>query len=758
MAQSLNQIIRVWVVFLYSASYVIIVTVGAMNLPELYISEIKSILESISKSLPGYSTRISQKRMIACVGTVLSQAEVYVKKEGETDESATSNVPENTGRGIVLVEGPTGVGKSLGYLIPATVAAKDKKRKIVVSSATVALQEQLAGRDIPFFVKNSGLKLSCALAKGRTRYVCRERLQRVAGSATQEDMFIDEAEHKHNDQDSALYAELLVKYENGKWTGDRDELPSPVPDALWTAITTDRGGCLNSKCDSFKKCAQMAAREGIKKADIVVVNHDLLLADMALGGGVILPEPSECFYVVDEAHHLPDKAVSAFSSEHRVDGGRVMMGKLAAISSQIGRAFPDLTPKSVSLSRDAEDLGRRLGEVYQMLASIDPKAYSGNLWRFPNNEFPAKSMELGNQVLLLASSVRNDIRNLGDSLSSYADGPSAEMAKKMLSDLGFYGTRVDAILETWAMLLKVSEDDSFPVAKWVEKIAKGNTVEFIIKVCPVFAGELLRDLFFSQTDGVVLTSATLRTLGSFDTFLRDSGLDYMPDISALALPSPFNHAEQGVLYIPPINVSAKDAEAHTQAVAALLPDAIKATGNRGTLVLFASRKQMTEVLALLPAAVQKLVLMQGDRPKGVLLDEHNARIERGEPSVLFGLQSFSEGLDLPGDACAHVIIAKIPFAVPSDPVQQTLSEWLERRNRSYFMEIALPQACLRLIQGAGRLIRTENDRGAITILDDRITTKKYGKQILDAMPPFNRVSNGMAVLNHIGNVKEAQAA
>lgn len=712
-----------------------------MPLPLEYIDEIKRILDSISINLPGYTPRHSQKRMIAAVAEVLSRADdVPPRVAGEE----TPSLPENTGRSILCVQGPTGVGKSLGYLIGVVVPAIAMKRKIVISSATVALQEQLITRDVPFFVKNSGLPLTFAIAKGRTRYVCHHKLSRIATDHAQDDIFDagETWERKPEADEVERLNSMLNDFSSGKWSGDRDELEKPVHNDLWARVTTDRNGCLNRGCPSYTSCAQMAARERIRAVDIVVANHDLLLADMALGGGAILPSPEETFYVVDEGHHIAGKGVESFSNQHQVKAGQMMMDKLAAVSGRVAQGYPGLSPMTVPIATGAEDLSEALTDVFVMLDSLDKDLFvgNGNLWRFEKNEIPAAAEALSNNILTSSGGLLESLKKLLNELGEMKKtNPDDVRLDKFLVDLGFFMGKVGSINSTWvALTTPNSEDPSIPpVAKWVVyESKKAGRYDFSVCACPVSAANELAEMFFKKASGVILTSATLMTMGNFDQLLRETGLENLPDTSLLALASPFNHAEQGIISIPDLKVSAKDAKAHTGAIIKHLPAIIEQTENRGTLVLFASRRQMMEVAEGLPSSVRSKVLIQGEQPKDALLAEHYRLIEKNLPSVLFGLQSFAEGLDLPGDYCAHVVITKIPFAVPSDPVQQTLEEWLTKRNQSYFNEVAVPQACLRMIQAAGRLIRMETDRGILTVLDDRLKKTRYGKQILNSLPPF----------------------
>ncbi|MBV8048741.1 MAG: ATP-dependent DNA helicase DinG, partial [Paludibacterium sp.] len=256
---------------------------------------------------------------------------------------------------------------------------------------------------------------------------------------------------------------------------------------------------------------------------------------------------------------------------------------------------------------------------------------------------------------------------------------------------------------------------------------------------PVSAAASLASTLWRRAAGALLTSATLRSLGAFDLLLAQTGLKWLPQVSCIALDSPFNFSEQGELYLPPLLASPKDAAAHTREIAEWLPKLIDVAEPVGTLVLFSSRKQMQEVAALVPTALRDRLLVQGEWPKSALLAEHQQRLDAGQSSVIFGLDSFSEGLDLPGERCVHVIIAKLPFAMPDDPVGRTLSRWIEKRGGNPFTELTVPEASIKLVQAVGRLIRSERDYGRVTILDNRLVRQSYGKKMLASLPPFRRI-------------------
>ena len=279
-----------------------------------------------------------------------------------------------------------------------------------------------------------------------------------------------------------------------------------------------------------------------------------------------------------------------------------------------------------------------------------------------------------------------------------------------------------------------SEISDPPPARWLKFGAANGQETISCHSSPTLATDFLNSHLWERAAAVLITSASLTALGRFDRFVLHAGTP--SDATYLVVSSPFDYS-RGTLHVPSHLPEANRAEAHTEALTAELPEMLKVA--KGTLVLFASRRQMLDVYERLSEPDRGFILMQDQQSKKALLDEHRARIDRDEKSVIFGLASFAEGVDLPSSYCEHVIIAKIPFAVPDDPREAALSEWVEKRGGNAFREISVPDAGARLLQACGRLLRTEQDQGRITILDTRLLTKHYGRQLLDSLPPFTRV-------------------
>ena len=281
-------------------------------LTDLEKNAIRDHYQNIGKNLPGFRPRASQREMIAAIANAFSRT--LRREEGE-------EAPKREGESIAVIEGPTGVGKSLAYLLAGGIMAQTRGKRLIVSSATVALQEQLVDRDLPFLVEKSGLELTFALAKGRGRYLCPYKLYQLTQNNAQQNLLCFEApevlwDSKPKPEELNLLRDIADEFSARRFNGDRDAWPEKIDDAIWLKVTNDRHGCLKSACPNRPECPFYLARDVLETVDVVVANHDLLLADISMGGGVILPAPENSFYCIDEAHHLPKKALSRFAAEH----------------------------------------------------------------------------------------------------------------------------------------------------------------------------------------------------------------------------------------------------------------------------------------------------------------------------------------------------------------------------------------------------------------------------------------------------------
>jgi ATP-dependent DNA helicase DinG len=718
-------------------------------LKETTKQDIREKLDLIKQAMPTFRSRPGQRVMIAEVAKALARCPDPAPEGKEQPRPLP-------GSSVVCVNGGTGIGKSLGYGLVGILMAREKKKKLVISTSTVALQEQLTTRDLPLFFKAAQINATVEIAKGRTRYVCGYRLLQASSDLSQTSMF--GREERAKSVESATKAAIktvdgmIKNYNEGRWNGDRDAWHESVEDSFWKEITTDRHGCLGNNCPSFRSCAQVAARKRVKEADVVVANHDLVLADLAMGGKIIA-RPEDCFYIFDEAHHLPDRAVSAFATSHYVGSGHNLMDKVETFASSLSHALGSAyIPMAENLAELAERLGTNLHDAFQYFSSLAQLKPTEAIPR-PTLEFelsciPEEFHTIGANVKALSSDVAAQLKAAAEALGGCMgnDKVKQPLFEKLLADTGFYLGKIEEIHDTWKLFLEEPALELPPIAKWIEASKFKNHVDYQMCASPVLASGYLRSLLWEKAAGVVLASATITSLGNFQDFLRRTGLSaYAPLVVCVELPSPFNYLEQGTLEIAKMTSNPKDYEAHTIEITERIQGFVAASLNEGTLVLFTSRRQMDDVASRLPKPLLERVLIQGQGSKAEIIRDHKARIDRGEPSTIFGLASFSEGVDLAAAYCTHVIISKLPFSVPNDPVLRTLSDWVTRRGGNPFMEISVPEAARKLEQSVGRLIRTETDKGLVTVLDTRLWDTRFGKAILRGLPPFRLIAKGREV-------------
>ncbi|UAW97643.1 ATP-dependent DNA helicase DinG [Halopseudomonas nanhaiensis] len=682
--------------------------------------------------------RYGQRVMIAEVAKVFGGVEL-------DDEGRRSGEPA-----VAVIEAGTGTGKTVAYCLAAIPIAKHLGKPLVISTATVALQEQIVLKDLPDIQRNAGLDFHFSLAKGRGRYVCLSKLDQLFSDnqalSSQQQGFAEEGFRIDIDEAGLkLYTRMVEALGSKKWDGERDSWPEALDDQDWSRLTTDHIQCSNRRCGHFNQCVFYKARESVQKVDVIVTNHDLVLSDLALGGGAILPDPRDCLYIFDEGHHLPDKAISHFAHHTRMtatadwlDQLDKNLTKLLAqhpLPGDFGRLLEQVPVQARDLKPHQQFMTQALGEVADFASTEDLSGHVRPQYRFEHGVVPEHLRDMGTELKAGFGRITDSLQRLVDMLKEAMDGESVGVHQTQAEEwyplFGALLARSEGNWTLWTQFCLVDAEDKPPTARWLT-LTEANDLE--VHVSPILAADTLRQSLWYSAFACLVTSATLTALGRFDRFSQRAGLPRSA-VCAMA-PSPFRHGENGVLRIPNLGADPRDNAGHSAAIIERLPDMLE--GVPGSLVLFSSRRQMLEVFAGLPAAFRERLLVQGDLSKQELIRQHRARVDKGEPSVIFGLASFAEGVDLPGRYCEHVVIAKIPFAVPDDPVEVALAEWIERNGGNPFMEIAVPDASLRLIQACGRLLRSEQDSGVITLLDRRLVTQRYGKAILDSLPPFRR--------------------
>lgn len=649
---------------------------------------------------------------------------------------------------VCVLEAGTGTGKTLAYLLAALPIAKAQGKRLVVSTATIALQEQVLGHDLPTLAQQSGIAFRYALAKGRGRYVCVARLdQALEGSEPNPTMSLFEQELIATSSDfSQLASDMATAYGQGEWEGDRDSWPTTIEDATWRRLTVDHRQCTGRRCGHFGACAFFRSRRELEEADVIVANHDLVLADLALGGGAILPDPADCIFVFDEGHHLPDKALSHFAHRFAVHGCLRWLKTLKNSLTELHQALaiqPTVRQLLTKLPEMLQALEPTLQEVFTLGHQLaerpnglgDEEAFKQ--MRFSKGQTPEALREQAGQLMKMFAELSRSLESIAEILRESLDpdkqtGLDREQAESWLPLVALLHGRALEAFALWEAVSAVDPSDAPPCARWVTLSRVGSEPEVEFSASPVSAAHTLAKHLWGRCHGAVVTSATLTALGRFERLQERAGL--AGRYRYQALPSPFDYAN-AVLSVPQAATDPSNREAHEQAI---IDFVIELADREAALVLFSSRAQLRAVEKALPDAVKARVLAQDALPKRELLERHRAAVDRGEGSVIFGLASFAEGIDLPGEYLTHVVITRLPFAVPDDPVGATLAEWIESQGGNPFMRISVPDASIKLVQACGRLIRKESDSGRITLLDRRVLTRRYGKALLDALPPFRR--------------------
>lgn len=690
----------------------------------------------------GLKSRYGQKMMIAEIAKSLGNIEL--------DEEGVKKSSTENGNHICVVEAGTGTGKTIAYLLPALVMAKYLGKKLVVSTATVALQEQITHKDLPELAKNAGLHFTFNLAKGRGRYLCLSKLDNViaeyeSGINPTRALYEDEYPSL-SAQHYKLYQSMMESLASNKWNGERDTWPQAVEQDEWQIITTDHRQCTGRRCSNVSACSFFKARDTLHAVDCIVTNHDLVLADLALGGGAILPAPEDAIFVFDEGHHLPQKTLNHFAHHSRIsstskwlDQSNKSLGALLGAISGAGdvdRFAEQLPALFISCKSLLDQIFPQFEQLVQQIQFADRESH----YRFEQGKIPDNIKEHCINLYKEFDRLTEILGKMSEELGKAMEDAHCPVPKVDLENyyplIGTWHSRAELNRDLWVTYAIADVESDAPKARWLTPVDQTGGIDIEVCSSPILAAKTLQHSLWNRACGVVITSATLTALGNFQRFKMRAGT---PDAAQYhSFHSPFNF-QDSTLEIPPATVDATNADVHTLAIIDQLPKIIDV--DAGTLVLYSSKKQMLDVYEELPTELQNKILLQGDASKQEMLVQHKQKIDRGEGSILFGLASFAEGVDLPGDYCTHVIIAKLPFAVPDDPIEAALSEWIESRGGNAFMELTVPDASLKLIQACGRLLRTETDKGKISLLDRRIISKRYGKAILNSLPPFRQVIN-----------------
>ncbi|WOT04069.1 ATP-dependent DNA helicase DinG [Shewanella youngdeokensis] len=681
-------------------------------------TQIRTIYKGIAASLPNFRSRREQNYIVAEISKTLA---------GEYDKQ----------RPIIVVEAGTGIGKSLAYILGTIPLALANKKKVCIATATVALQEQLLHKDLPFFLQHSGLDFTFGLVKGRQRYVCLSKLEMLIGPDNSSQMAMWQSKPDKSQVD--MLEKLYTDYKAERWNGERDTLTQPIPDHLWQQIVCDKHSC-HKQLASHRLCPFHKAREDIDDWDVLIANHSLLFADLELGGGVILPDPADLYYVIDEAHHLPVVARDFSSAQSTVRGANDWLEKLTKTTTKLQTQIKSnyiIAPAQAMLDHIG-DIGGLLNQVAHF-CDAQNKQFDNpeNRFRFEHGKLPAALLVLAENLSTASSIALKQFSKMQTLLNeAIKDGEILKhQSEVLLSETGFMLQRLENLQKLWKMMAKQDNPKGAPMARWIEQLT-GKQPDYLFSASPIEVGFMLENLLWDKAAGVVLCSATLRALNNFDHFTHQVGLSINDGSRYLALDSPFDFENNATLFLPKMDTEPTHdnyTDELAKQIIALIEDEM------ASLVLFASYWQMEKVVDLVEGKIKAGLLVQGTIPRQEILKQHKQRCDDDKPSIIFGTGSFSEGLDLPGEYLTNLIITKLPFAVPTSPVEQAHSEYIKIKGGNPFLQLTIPDASRKLVQSCGRLLRKEQDYGRITILDRRLVTKRYGKSLLDALPPFRRV-------------------
>ncbi len=577
----------------------------------------------------------------------------------------------------LIVEAGTGTGKTLAYLVPSILSGK----RVIISTGTKALQEQLFLKDLPFLQSMFAEPIRACYMKGRQNYLCRQKLY----DAEREPILTGMEERKD--------FQIIRDWEKITKTGDRSELREiPEGSSAWWKMDARSDNCAGQKCAQFERCFITEMHREAVASDIVVVNHHLFFADLAARDrafGAILPDYQAVIF--DEAHEIEDVAGQYFGLSISNLQVHEIVKDVAAVSRRKLFATPEL-------DRALIQLGDRCDEFFGLFPREGRQGFRNH------KQFLQANEAVYSELLLALETISARLELVQNAIEDTL--PLVRRAKLLQLGLRYW-------LET---------PDPANVY-WVE--ARGRGV--YLQATPIDVSQTLASRLFEPLDTVVLTSATLAVAGDFDYLQQRLGL---PNARTLRIESPYDYSKQVLLYVPPHLPDPRQPEFSWRA-ADVIYDVLEASRGRA-FVLFTSYQQMRQVYEMLKIRLDHPLMMQGEAPRTALVETF-----RNTPgAVLFGTSSFWQGIDVQGEQLSCVIIDRLPFAVPSDPVIAARTEAIRQAGGNAFYEYQVPQAALALKQGFGRLIRGSTDRGALVLLDNRITKLAYGKVFFDSLPPY----------------------
>lgn len=620
--------------------------------------------------MPSVDSILTEQSVLANYITDFSLREAQQKMALAVDKALQNG-------STLVCEAGTGTGKTFAYLIPALLS----RERVIISTGTKNLQDQLFFRDLPLICKALQLPIKLALLKGRANYLCHYRLNR----------FLSDGQFESKQMISDLLT--VSTWSQQTHAGDIAELADiPESSAIWPYVTSTSENCLNQECPSIGKCCLLKARQQAQAADVIVINHHLFFADHVLkdtGFGELLPETGAIIF--DEAHHLPEIASHFF-------GLNISSRQLHELADDMLIEYKTNAQDTVELSTLAGDLIAYTQQMRELL-SIYPNRQA---WRTV-----AHNLELQK----IKTNIVQVLTHIDQLLKAIA------VRSKGLENCW---QRCAELTHKFIILTNDSSDDQI---HWFENMKRS----FKINHTPYSIAQSFQELLAKHSNALIFTSATLTINHDFSHFTKQLGLT---DVTTLQLDSPFNYRKQVLLYVPKFLPEPQDINYSAAVVNAAVP-VIKASKGR-TFFLFTSHRALQEAAEILPKLIDYPLFVQGQTPKTELLKQYLA-VDNG---VLLGSSSFWQGVDVRGEALACVIIDKLPFASPSDPILEAKLAILKQKGGNPFTEVQLPQAVINLKQGIGRLIRSDTDYGVLMIADPRFLNSNYAKIFHNSLPPM----------------------
>lgn len=696
-----------------------------MNILDLY--------NKTSKNIEGFKERVSQKEMVRVIDECFSNIQ-----ETPPDENKNGNH-------VCIIEAPTGTGKSFAYILSGVQNAKAIGKKFLICTATKTLQGQLYNSDLPKYIKASGDKLIYGLAKGRSNYLCPYKLEMAVSSPKDILSDVDASRNK--------IIKIADAYAKKKWDGDLDTAPIGIDINLRKDIVADKHECLGYQCPFNQKddcnCPFYNNREYLKSCDVIITNHSLLLADLDNGGGVVLPwKPNDYFLCVDEAHNFQGYAINGFMGQFELKHSIGIVNNTAKlVANPQGNSY---IIADAILCDDVADKATELAVVLDKILQIINlnKAIFNDgiliLNDYLNSAITQDILDAFLELSFTADNLKDGLEKIQDKLKEANKKQDGIVDEVGMVKLGFYLSTIDNIATTAHYLVNKDNSRFNANARWIQQKLIQQQDEFVIVAGVTHVGSLLKNKLWDRVYGATLTSATMAIGESFEYLKFQLGLNLYSKVIASKLPATFDYASCSQLVIPQFRFSPEYStrEMFQKELSVYMGMIAPYQEAYGTLVLFFNRQQLIDTFKSLPVKLQNRVLLQTEFSSNQkLIEEHKEIVDSGKPSIIFGLNSFAEGVDLPTKYCMHVIITKLPFETHKDPQNMVREYWVKAENGNFFMDVSLPDACIRLIQAVGRLIRSEKDFGQVTICDNRIVLKQYGGIMLNALPPFSRNYN-----------------